>query len=196
MLSQMKALPGWLTESADRNVGTVWQIVKAYRANQRQGTVGVKTRATVASTGKKPYKQKKTGGARRGSFVANLHVGGGVSHGPKMRDYRQALPSQMTQLALKIALAKKMQAGSVFSGEFAVESGKTKDGSKAIGAAHSKIGTTVVCLSQPSELTLRALRNLRGVQLVSPEQLNAFHIVQARSVVISAGALKALEQRV
>jgi large subunit ribosomal protein L4 len=195
MLSKIETLPTWLADGADRNLGTLWQVVKAYRANQRQGTVGVKTRGMVKSTGKKPYKQKKTGSARRGSFVANLHVGGGVSHGPKMRDYREAIPAKMGSLALKIALAHRVKAGKVFSGDVVVGSGKSKEAAALLKGVREQYGKTIVCLNNPSAETLRAYRNLRGVTLLSPEQVNAFDIVQSRVLVASKEALKTIEDR-
>lgn len=195
MLSKIEKLPDWLKDDAERNKGTLWQVVKAYRANQRQGTVGVKTRAMVASTGKKPYKQKKTGSARRGSFVSPLHVGGGVAHGPKARDYRQAIPSKMAAVALRIALAERMKAGKVFSGALDVSTGKTKDAAALLKGITESAGKTVVCLTNPTETTLRAFRNIRGVVLVSPDQVNAYDVMQSRSLVASAEALKAIEER-
>ncbi|WP_233231182.1 50S ribosomal protein L4 [Silvanigrella aquatica] len=181
---------------ADRNKGTLWQVVKAYRANQRQGTVGVKTRAMVKSTGKKPYKQKKTGSARRGSFVAPLHVGGGVAHGPKARDYRQAIPLKMSRVALGIALSERVKSGKIFVGALDFPSGKTKDAASALKNVADLSGNTLVCLSNPNDSTIRALRNIRGVHLVSPEQVNAFTILQARSLIASPEAFKVLESRI
>lgn len=196
MLNQLKEIPAWLTESAGRNTGTLWQVVKAYRANLRQGTVGVKTRAMVKSTGKKPYKQKKTGSARRGSFVANLHVGGGVAHGPKMREYRQSIPQKMNSLALSMILSERATKGKIFVGDVSIASGKTKDAYKAIESALPEFGSTVICLSQPTETTLRALRNIRGVQLISPEKLTAFNVINAGSLITSTEALEFLKTRV
>lgn len=195
MLSKIEALPESLVSYADRNKGTLWQVVKAYRANQRQGTVGVKTRAMVQSTGKKPYKQKKTGSARRGSFVAPLHVGGGVAHGPKARDYRQAIPLKMSRVALGIAISERIKSGKVFVGALDFPSGKTKDAASALKNVADLSGNTLVCLSNPNETTIRALRNIRGVHLVSPEQVNAFTILQARSLIASPEAFKVLESR-
>lgn len=195
MLSKIEALPESLVSYADRNKGTLWQVVKAYRANQRQGTVGVKTRAMVQSTGKKPYKQKKTGSARRGSFVAPLHVGGGVAHGPKARDYRQAIPLKMSRVALGIAISERIKSGKVFVGALDFPSGKTKDAASALKNVADFSGNTLVCLSNPNETTIRALRNIRGVHLVSPEQVNAFTILQARSLIASPEAFKVLESR-
>ncbi|BBH53908.1 MULTISPECIES: 50S ribosomal protein L4 [Fluviispira] len=195
MLSKIENLPESLVSYADRNKGTLWQVVKAYRANQRQGTVGVKTRAMVKSTGKKPYKQKKTGSARRGSFVAPLHVGGGVAHGPKARDYRQAIPLKMSRVALGIAISERVKSGKVFVGALDFASGKTKDAATVLKSVADFTGNTLVCLSNPSENTIRALRNIRGVHLVSPEQVNAFTVLQARSLVASPEAFKVLESR-
>lgn len=196
MLNKIEKLPTWLSGTEERSKGTLWQVVKAFRANLRQGTVGVKTRAMVQSTGKKPFKQKRTGSARRGSFVANLHVGGGVSHGPVARDYRQATPAKMNLLALKLALSEQVRAGLVFQGKVDVTSGKTKDAAKLLEGVVGKVGKTVVCLSKPSETTVRAFRNIRGVVLVSPEQVNALDLIEARAVVVAPEALSALEARV
>jgi large subunit ribosomal protein L4 len=196
MLSKIETLPESLVSYADRNKGTLWQVIKAYRANQRQGTVGVKTRAMVKSTGKKPYKQKKTGSARRGSFVAPLHVGGGVAHGPKARDYRQAIPVKMSRVALGIAISERIKSGKIFVGTLDFPSGKTKDAASALKNVADLSGNTLVCLSNPNESTIRALRNIRGVHLVSPEQVNAFTILQARSLIASPEAFKVLESRI
>lgn len=195
MLSKIENLPESLVDYADRNKGTLWQVVKAYRANQRQGTVGVKTRAQVQSTGKKPYKQKKTGSARRGSFVAPLHVGGGVAHGPKARDYRQSIPANMARVALGIALSERVKAGKVFVGNIEFLSGKTKDAAAFLKSQAIVGEKTLVCLSNPSEQTIRALRNIRGVHLVSPEQVNAFTLLQNRALVASVDAFKTIESR-
>lgn len=196
MLSKLEALSEVLVNYADRNKGTLWQVVKAYRANQRQGTVGVKTRAMVKSTGKKPYKQKGTGSARRGSFVSPLHVGGGVAHGPQARDYRQAIPGKMSKVALGIALAERVKSGRVFLGGLDFPSGKTKDAAAVLkNVVDTSVGTTLVCLENPSEKTMRALRNIRGISLVKPDQVNAFTLLQARHLIASAEAFKVIESR-
>lgn len=196
MLSKMETLSEILVSYADRNKGTLWQVVKAYRANQRQGTVGVKTRAMVKSTGKKPYKQKGTGSARRGSFVSPLHVGGGVAHGPQARDYRQAIPGKMAKVALGIALSERVKAGKIFLGALDFPSGKTKDAAAFIkSAVDTSVGNTLVCLDNPTETTMRALRNIRGVSLVKPEHINAFTLLQARHLIASAEAFKVIEAR-
>ena len=196
MLAKIESLPEWLAGAADRNTGTLWQVVKAYRANLRQGTVGVKTRTMVRSTGKKPYAQKHMGRARRGSFVSPLHVGGGVAHGPKARDYRQAIPKKMGRLAMQIALAKCIKSGSVYTADIKVESGKTKEAAAYLNEIHSGLGKVVVCLGSNDTNAIRAFRNVRGVVLKSPAQINALDLILARNVVFGNDAWKLVEARV
>jgi len=195
MLNQLNTLPEALAQYTDRNPGTLWQVIKAYRANQRQGTVGVKTRSMVRSTGKKPYKQKKTGNARRGSFVSPIHVGGGVAHGPKARDYREIIPKKMQKVALGLALAKRIESGSVFLGTIDVPSGKTKEASCLLNSTCADPKSVLLCLHQPSQETLRAFRNIRKIELISPEQINALHILQKRNLVLTSEALNVIELR-
>lgn len=195
MLTKIENLPSWLTDAADRNQGTLWQAVKAYRANLRQGTVGVLTRAMVRATGKKPYSQKGMGRARRGSMVGPSHVGGGVAHGPKMRDYRQALPKKMARLALRIALAKRIQSGDVFAGDLVLSDAKTKNAVALLAGVLSPVGKTIVCLKSNDESALLAYRNVRGVVLKAAKQLNALDVMVARRVVFADDALASLAQR-
>jgi len=196
MISRLEVLPDWLQSYTERNLGTLWQVIRAYRANKRQGTVGVKTRAMVRCTGKKPYKQKKTGNARRGSFVSPLNVGGGVSHGPVARDYRQYTPVKMLQAALKIALSRHCKDGKVFVAESFVHlSGKTKEAAEMIKPGYTPIGKTVVCMEQLTPHAFRALRNIRGVHLVSPQNLNAFHVVFSRRLITTKNSLDLLQTR-
>ncbi len=196
MLNVLNSVPDSLKEYVDRNAGTVWQVYKALRANKRQGTVGVKTRSMVTSTGKKPYKQKKTGSARRGSFVSPLHVGGGVAHGPKMRDYREAISKNMNKTALGVALASRIQAQKVILGSLNVESGKTKDAAKVLSAYREPVGSIVVCFDEISESSVRAYRNLREVKLVNPQNLNVLDLLTSRKLVITEKAFQALVQRI
>ena len=71
------------------NVSVMHAVVKAYLANQRQGTQSAKTRSEVSGGGRKPWRQKGTGRARQGSIRAVQWKGGGVAFAPKPRDYRQ-----------------------------------------------------------------------------------------------------------
>ena len=93
------------------NVSAMHTAVKAYLANQRQGTHSTKVRAEVAGGGAKPWRQKGTGRARQGSTRAVQWKGGGVSMGPKPRDYRMSVNKKVRALAMRSALSSKLAAG-------------------------------------------------------------------------------------
>lgn len=196
MVTKIEKMPAWLEDAAEGNLGTLWQVVKSYQSNRRQGTVGVKTRSLVKATGKKAFKQKKTGNARHGSMTSNLFVGGGVAHGPQARSYREAIPTGMARRAMAIALSRRIQSGQVFTGALEVLSGKTKDAAKLVAPGLERVGKTLVVLKDPAEETIRAFRNIRGVILVQPEQVTALDIMETRNLITTEGALQILQERV
>src|SRR5919202_2869496 len=87
------------------------QAVKAYLANQRQGTAATKTRGMISGGNRKAWRQKGTGRARQGSTRAPHWRGGGIVFGPRPRSYHKDLPRKMRRLALRSALAAKVQDG-------------------------------------------------------------------------------------
>src|SRR5213592_4655963 len=96
-----------------RGTQAVHDVVVAYRAAQRSGTHSTKTMGEVAGTNKKPWRQKGTGRARAGSFRSSIWVGGGVTFGPKPRDYTKKVSKNTRQLALRKALSARLKAGDV-----------------------------------------------------------------------------------
>ena len=96
------------------NEHVVYLAVRAYLANQRQGTNAVKSRSEKAGGGAKPFRQKGTGRARQGTIRAPHLVGGGVAHGPIPRDYTQKLPKKVQKLARKLALSTKAKDNKIF----------------------------------------------------------------------------------
>lgn len=95
------------------NVPVMHQAVKAFLANQRQGTAKTKTRSEVTGGGAKPWKQKGTGRARQGSTRAPHWPGGGTVFGPIPRKYTQIVPKRVRQLARKSAFNARAREESV-----------------------------------------------------------------------------------
>ena len=93
--------------------GALYQAVRAFRGNQRQGTHSTKTRAEVSGGGRKPWKQKGTGRARQGTIRAAQFRGGGVVFGPKPRSYRIELPKKIRRLARQSALNQRASEGAL-----------------------------------------------------------------------------------
>jgi large subunit ribosomal protein L4 len=106
----------------------IYEDVRSYLAAQRQGTAKTKGRTQVRGGGKKAFRQKGTGGARRGSLRSPLLKGGGTVFGPKPRDYSVRLTKKMKQLARKSALTYKAIENSIIIVEdFTFDVPKTKE---------------------------------------------------------------------
>ena len=99
--------------AAKVNPFLIAQAVRVYQSNKRSGTHSTKTRATVAGSTKKIYRQKGTGRARHGAITAPIFKGGGVAHGPHPTDYSMNLPQKMKRAALFSVLTDKMQNGAL-----------------------------------------------------------------------------------
>src|SRR6184192_2131804 len=95
----------------DKGLQAVKEVVVAINANNRQGTHSTKTRGEVRGGGKKPWRQKGTGRARHGSIRSPIWMGGGVSHGPKPRDYTMRVNKKMKRAALRGALTDAAASG-------------------------------------------------------------------------------------
>jgi large subunit ribosomal protein L4 len=171
------------------NVPVMHQVVKAQLANRRGGTSKTKTRAEVSGTGKKPFNQKGTGGARQGSRRAPHFTGGGVAHGPQPRKYTQRTPRKMVRLALASALSDRNNEGRVV----VVDSWNfTAPSTKAAITALSALGTTgrvLVVVTPHEEIAIKSFRNLVEVQLILVGELNAYDVLCNDWIVFSKDSL-------
>lgn len=170
-------------------------VVRAYEANQRQGTASTKTRGETNRTERKPYKQKGTGNARRGDFNSPLLRGGGVIFGPRPRDYRQSLPRRALKEALRSALLGKLRDNEVVSltgGGFSKPSTKSAATAlRALGCNHS----AVVVLPARNVPVWKSFRNLPRVSVVPASDLNAHHVLAHDRLVLVDDAWAAILAR-
>lgn len=169
-------------------------VVKSYQAARRQGTHCTKTRAYVSGGGKKPFKQKGTGGARQGTSRSPLMPGGAVIFGPRPRDYREKTNQKLRQLALRVALSDKVRHGKlVVVNDFAL----SKYSTKHLLGALSALGVAKALFSdeRKDDLLYKSARNIHGATSVAPAELNAEHVLRYESLVISETALNSLQQR-
>src|SRR5215510_11581487 len=117
------------------NEPLIYDAVKSYMANQRQGTVKTKTRGNTSGSGKKLWRQKGTGRARIASLRSPLWKGGGNVHGPQPRDWSSEMPKKMKRGALRSALSERLREGNlVVVDDFNLDDHKTKS---FIGVAKS-----------------------------------------------------------
>jgi large subunit ribosomal protein L4 len=178
------------------NVAVLHQVVTAQLANRRAGTHSTKTRAEVSGGGAKPWRQKGTGRARQGSIRSPHWRGGGVAHGPKPRDYSQRTPKKMIRLALRSALSDRAAEGKVVVvDEWGIDAPKTKDAIRVLEALGLRTkgerdDRVLVVLRRTEDATWRSFRNLGSrVQIILPEELNAYDVLVNDWLVFSKGTL-------
>jgi large subunit ribosomal protein L4 len=174
------------------NIALMHQVVTAQLAAKRQGTHATKTRAMVSGGGKKPYRQKGTGRARQGSTRAPQFTGGGVVHGPKPRDYSQRTPKKMIAAALRGALSDRARNDRIHAVTELLE-GQTPSTktAKAFLASLTDRKQVLVVIGRTDDAGALSVRNLPGVHVISPDQLNTYDVLKADDVVFSVEALNA-----
>ena len=173
----------------------VHDTVVAYMAAQRHGTAKTKDRGEVSGTGKKPWRQKGTGRARTGSSRTNIFTGGGVTHGPRPRDYAKKVNSKTRQLALRKALSERIKDGEVVVVDnLKLESHKTKDLHAQIEALAPK-GTVLLVTGEADRNLSLAARNIPLVQLVEAEGLNTYEVLKPDVIIISKDGLQKIAAR-
>ncbi|OBB28635.1 50S ribosomal protein L4 [Mycolicibacterium peregrinum] len=179
------------------NIALMHQVVNAQLAAKRQGTHATKTRAMVSGGGKKPYRQKGTGRARQGSTRAPQFTGGGVVHGPQPRDYSQRTPKKMIAAALRGALSDRARNERIHAITELVEgqTPSTKSAKAFLGSLvaenTAKNRKVLVIIGRTDEVGARSVRNLPGVHVISPDQLNTYDVLNADDLVFSVEALNA-----
>ena len=178
----------------DRGGQAVHDLIVAYRANRRAGTAHTKTRGEVAATGKKPFRQKGTGRARQGGNASPIHRGGGVVFGPRNRSYAKTVTKRVRKLAFAKALTERIKDGDVLTNDaFKIDDGKTKTFVKAVNELSDARKTLIV--GHFDELTYRSARNVGSVLLMTPEEVNAEHLLYYDKIVLTDGSLEVLARR-
>lgn len=170
----------------------VHQVVIAQLAAARQGTHAVKNRANVSGGGKKPWKQKGTGGrARQGSIRAPQWVHGGVVHGPVPRKYDQRTPKKMKAAALRYALSDRANAGRIAVVDFGIKDVPSTKAAVAALTPVTKDQFTTVVLSRENINEWMSVRNIPTVHVIFADQLNTYDVITAQYVVFSKEGFEA-----
>jgi large subunit ribosomal protein L4 len=172
------------------NEALLYEAVRQFQASNRAGTHKTKVRSEVAGSGKKLWKQKGTGRARVGSVRSPVWRHGGTVHGPQPRDYSYKLPRKMLQGALRSALSAKVRDGELKVVQaFNLEDHKTKSAMNTL--ARLEGGRTVLVVDNGDNRNLElGLRNLKGVTLMATREVNPYHLLGHKSVLISEAAAR------
>lgn len=169
-------------------------VVRAQRAAKRAGTHAAKERGDVSGGGKKPFAQKGTGRARAGSTRSPLWRGGAVLFAPKPRDYSFKVNKKVRTLALKMALSSRLADDSLMVIKaIDLPAIKTKEFVKVAASLGLK-KALLVAPGNDEKLSLSA-RNVPGITLITPSQLNVFDILRHPQLVLLQDAVNPIEAR-
>ncbi len=179
---------------AEINRPLLAQALRVYLNNQKGHFSNTKTRGEVEGSTRKIYKQKGTGRARHGGIRAPIFVGGGIALGPKSRQALLELPRKMKRAALISALSQKHLDKDIYAvSGLEKATGKTSQLSKFLKTLGKK---SILIVSEKNDMAKRAVQNLKGINLISTDEINTFEVIKAQSLIFTKGAVEALEKKV
>jgi len=183
------------TFGAEFNAPLVHQVVTAYLAGARAGTKAQKNRSDVSGSGKKPWKQKGTGRARVGSIRSPIWVGGGRTFAARPRSFEQKVNRKMYRGAMRSVLSELVrQERLIVTPELTLSATKTKE----LRGKLEQLGfTTGLIIVEAFDMKLwLAARNLPNVAVLEAQLIDPVSLVGANKIVVTAAALKIVEERV
>ena len=179
---------------AEVNATVLHTAVKAYLANQRQGTQSTLTRTKVSGGGRKPWRQKGTGRARQGSTRSPQWTHGGVALGPKPRKYKMSVNKKVRKIAICSALSDKVAGGNmIVVDSITADSYKTKtmvNMLSAIGAGKKSL----IVLADNDNKVVKSCANIEGVKTAPYNTVNVYDILNADTFVVAKEAAEKLEE--
>jgi large subunit ribosomal protein L4 len=177
------------------NDHAIYLSIKAYLANQRQGTHKSKERSEVRGGGKKPWRQKGRGGARAGTNRSPLWVGGGRIFGPRPRDYSQALPKKVKSLARKSAFSYKVKDEQVIILEdFDFEKPKTKEFVNILEALNVSGKKVLLLTNGKQESVYRSGRNIPKVRVLEANKASAYDILNNQILILQKSTVDVISE--
>jgi large subunit ribosomal protein L4 len=172
------------------------EVVTGYLANQRAGTHSTKTRGDVRGGGAKPYKQKGTGNARRGTSRTPLTRGGGIIFGPHPHGYTQNISQQKRVQSLCMALTVKAQGGNVvLIDDVTLAEPKTKNISALVKSLKLNGSSILLVVEALSDTLKRASRNYPLLVIEEARNLNAYQVMWANKLVLTTKALELVSHK-
>lgn len=181
------------------NVAThvLWEVVRAESLNARRGTASTLGRSEVKATGRKPYRQKGTGNARAGTFASPIWRGGGVTFGPKPKNWNKKVNKKVRRKALAGILSERLAEGNFKVIRDLSSTGKTKEIADMLTSLDSSTRRTVLLLEndKTSDLIIRASLNIPLLTVAYARNVSVSELVNAESVFLSESALDSLKER-
>jgi len=170
------------------------EVVIMQLARRRSGSASVKHRSDVKGSGKKLFRQKGTGRARRGDIKSPLLRGGGVAFGPDPKSYSYNVPKKVRKLALKMALTSKFQENAILVlDRFELEKIKTRKFAEVLNSLNVK--NVLIVSDKKNENLELSSRNVPGVKVLRTEGLNVYDILKYRNLILAESSIEVIERR-
>jgi len=174
--------------------GILHEVVTMQLACKRSGSAAVKHRSDVKGSGKKLFRQKGTGNARRGNIKSPLLRGGGVVFGPDTRSYAYKVPKKVRKQGLKMALSNKLENQKLFVFDrFELERIKTKELLEIINRLNLK-NVLIITEKENRNLELSS-KNLSDMKVLRCEGMNVYDILKYENLVLLELTVKHIEER-
>ena len=173
------------------NEHVMYLAVRQYLADQRQGTHKSKERSELSGSTRKLFRQKGTGGARRGDINSPLLRGGARVFGPKPRDYSFKLNKKVKVLARKSALSSKITDGAIKVVEdFNFEAIKTKQMVNVLDAFKVNGNRNLFVFADTNKNVVLSARNIQRTEVALARNLNTYDILKAKNIFLTESALQ------
>ena len=173
------------------NEHVMYLAVRQYLADQRQGTHKSKERSELSGSTRKLFRQKGTGGARRGDINSPLLRGGARVFGPKPRDYSFKLNKKVKVLARKSALSSKITDGAIrIVEDFNFEAIKTKQMVKVLDSFKVNGNRNLFVFAEPNKNVVLSARNIQRTEIMLARNLNTYDILKAKNIFLTESALQ------
>ena len=176
------------------NDHAVWLAVRQHQAALHQGTHKSKERWEIARTTKKAFRQKGTGGARRGDMKSPLVRGGARVFGPKPHSYDFKINKKVKDIAKKSAFAYKAKESNIIVVDnLNLSSPKTKDFIAILKGLNAADERSLVLISEANQNVFLSSRNIPSTSVIEATQAGIFEVMNARKIIITEQAIKELE---
>lgn len=176
------------------NETAIYEDVRRYMANQRQGTSNTKERGQVRGGGRKAYRQKGTGQARRGSIRSPLLKGGGTVFGPSPRDYSFKLSKKTKRLARKSAWSAKAADEAIkIVDDFSFDEPKTQKVAGILESLDIEGQKVLILTADTDKVLYKSARNIPDVELLEANKPTTYQILDADVILIQKSAVEVLQ---
>ena len=173
----------------------IYLDTKQYLADQRQGTHKAKTRSEISGSTRKLFRQKGTGGARRGDINSPVLRGGGRVFGPQPRDYSFKLNKKVKQLARRSALTYKAQGNEiVILEDFTFDTIKTKKMIEVLNNLKVNGGKNLFVIPETNMNIVLSARNIQRTNIELARNLNTYDILNAKKLFITESSLAVIDE--